>query len=54
MLIIAGIPIAREVALAAGLVAVVVVGGYAYYVLTRKRINKSEVEEALGSPPLMT
>lgn len=52
VLVIAGVPIAREVALAAGLVAVVVVGGYAYYVLTRKRIEKSEVEEVLGSPPL--
>jgi hypothetical protein len=54
VLVIAGVPIAREVALDAGLVAVVVVGGYAYYGLTKKRINKSEVEAVLGRPPVMT
>ncbi|MDA0892232.1 MAG: hypothetical protein O3C15_07930 [Proteobacteria bacterium] len=51
ILVIAGIPVAREVALATGLVAMVVVGGYAYYVLTRKRIEKREVEEAIGNSP---
>ena len=50
--VIAGIPVAREVALATGLVAVVVVGGYAYYVLTRKRLEKQEVEEIIGGSPL--
>lgn len=50
--VIAGIPVAREVALATGLVAVVVVGGYAYYVLTRKRLEKQEVEEIIGDSPL--
>lgn len=49
VLLIAGIPVAREVALASGLVALVVVGGYAYYVLTRKRINKADVEAILGN-----
>lgn len=53
VLIIAGIPIAREAAIAAGLVAAVVVGGYVYYVLTRKRFDKEEVEEALGNGPLL-
>ncbi|MDG1432276.1 MAG: hypothetical protein P8Q23_11945 [Paracoccaceae bacterium] len=51
--VIAGMPIATNFALAAGLIAVVVVGGYAYYVLTRKRIEKSEVEEILREPPEM-
>ena len=41
---IAGIPIAREVALFVGLVAVIVVAGYAYYILTRKSINAKEVK----------
>lgn len=50
--VIAGIPVAREVALATGLVAVVVVGGYAYYVLTRKRLEKQEVEEIIGGSSL--
>ena len=52
VLVIAGIPIAREVALAAGLVAVVIVSGYAYYVLTRQRIETQEVEEIIGNSPL--
>lgn len=51
VLVIAGIPVAREVALATGLVALVLVGGYAHYVLTRKRIDKSEVEEIIGNSP---
>ncbi len=53
VVVIAGIPIGTKVALATGLVAVVVVGGYAYFVLTRKRIDKSEVEEMLREPPAM-
>lgn len=53
ILVIAGIPVAREVALATGLVAMVVVGGYAYYILTRKRIEKQEVAEAIGNSPLL-
>lgn len=53
LLVIAGVPIAREVALATGLVALVVVGGYAYYVLTRARIDKGEVETIVGGSPQM-
>jgi len=52
ILVIAGVPVAREVALVTGLVAVVVVGGYAYYVLTRKRLEKQEVEEIIGDSSL--
>ena len=44
VLMIAGIPIAREVALFVGLVAVIVVAGYAYYILTRNSIKAEEVE----------
>lgn len=51
LIVIAGIPVAREVALAAGLIAVVIVGGYAYYVLTRNRIDADEVREAVDSFP---
>lgn len=47
ILIIAGVPIAREVAIASALVALVVFAGYTYYILTRKRINKEEVLEHL-------
>ena len=52
ILVIAGVPVAREVARVTGLVAVVVVGGYAYYVLTRKRLEKQEVEEIIGDSSL--
>lgn len=48
IIVIAGIPIAREVALATGLVAIVVSGGYAYYVLTRNRIEPEAVEAAIA------
>ena len=51
VLIIAGIPVAREVAIATGLVAVVIVSGYAYYVLTSKRVSKTDVEMAIVSNP---
>ena len=51
LLVIAGVPVAREVALATGLVALIVVGGYAYYVLTRKQVKTSEVEAIISSPP---
>lgn len=51
ILVIAGIPVAREVALTTGLVAMVVIGGYAYYILTRKRIEKREVQDAIESSP---
>ena len=53
ILLIAGIPIAREVAIFVGLVAVVVVAGYAFYVLTRKRVSKDEIE-TLAATPLPT
>jgi len=49
IIVIAGIPIAREVALATGLVAIIVSGGYAYYVLTRSRIAADEVERATST-----
>jgi hypothetical protein len=51
VLVIAGVPVAREIALATGLVALVVIGGYAYYVLTRKQIETSEVEGLIESSP---
>jgi hypothetical protein len=52
VLVIAGVPIAREVAIAAGLVAVVVVGGYAYYVLTRDRVSPEDVDGLSSPSPL--
>jgi len=48
VVVIAGIPIAREIALTTGLIAIVVSGGYAYYVLTRNRIDPAEVEHAIS------
>lgn len=51
IIVIAGIPIAREVAIATGLVALVVVGGYSYYVLTRKRVEADEVQKIADAAP---
>lgn len=55
ILMIAGVPVAREVAIASALVAVVVVSGYTFYILTRKRISKDEVEQHIDgfSPELI-
>ena len=47
ILLIAGVPVAREIALASALVALVVVAGYSYYILTRHRIGKEDVLEHL-------
>lgn len=38
VILIAGIPMAVNVAIAAGLIAIVIVGGYAYYLLTKERL----------------
>ena len=48
VLMIAGIPVAREVAIATGIVAIVISGSYAYYVLTRNRISAEDVAFATG------
>jgi hypothetical protein len=48
VLMIAGIPVAREVAIATGIVAIVISGSYAYYVLTRNRISAEDVALATG------
>ena len=45
----AGVPIAREVALATGLVSLVLVGGYAYFLLN-KGVSKEDVLEVAGDP----
>ena len=48
IIMIAGLPVVREVAISTALIAVVVVGGYALFVLTRKRVSKEEVQELVG------
>jgi len=48
ILMIAGVPVAREVAIASALIAVVIVAGYSFYILTRKRISKEEVEDCIN------
>lgn len=42
VVIVGGIPMGVTAAVAAGLIAIVIVGGYAYYVLTKDRINGAE------------
>jgi len=51
ILMVVGIPIAREVAIAAGLIALVIIGGYSYYILTRHHITKQEIETTLSPNP---
>lgn len=41
IVMIAGIPMAVNAALAAGLIAIVIIGGYAYYLLTKDRITSA-------------
>ncbi len=48
VIMVAGVPMAVSTALVAGLIAIVIVGGYAYYLLTTDRIEG----EALGLPDL--
>jgi hypothetical protein len=43
VVVVAGIPMGISAAIAAGLVAVIIVGGYAYYLLTKDRADDSEV-----------
>ena len=50
IVMIAGIPMAVNAALAAGLIAIVIVGAYAYYVLTKDAIKTVEEEPGLPSP----
>ena len=46
---IAGVPVAREVAIAVGLISIVIVGGYAYFLLNRG-VNSKDVTEIMGTP----
>jgi hypothetical protein len=46
LIVIAGIPIAREAAIAAGLISIVIVAGYAY-ILLNKECTSAEVEAAI-------
>ena len=39
IVMVAGVPMAVNAALAAGLIAIVIVGGYAYYLLTKDRVT---------------
>jgi hypothetical protein len=39
VILVAGVPMAVNVAIATGFVAIVIVGGYAYYLLTKDRIT---------------
>lgn len=48
VILIAGVPMAVNAALVAGLIAIVIVGGYAYYLLTKDRVD----EEPLAIPDL--
>jgi Dockerin type I domain len=49
LVMIFGIPVAREVAIAAGLISVVIIGGYAYLLLN-KGVEKDEVAGLAGAP----
>jgi Dockerin type I domain len=49
IVVIYGVPIAREIAIAAGLVSIVIVGGYAYFLLN-KDVEKEDVEGLAGDP----
>lgn len=48
---VARILVERKILLAAGLVTLVVVNGYAYYVSTRKQVKTSEIEGIIESSP---
>lgn len=49
LVVIAGVPVAREVAVAVGLVSIVIVGGYAYFLLN-KDFDQDEVVGLVGDP----
>jgi len=48
IVVILGVPIAREVALAAGLISIVIVAGYAYFLLN-KDVEKQQVLDLTGA-----
>jgi hypothetical protein len=49
LIVIAGVPVAREVAIAVGLISIVIVGGYAYFLLNRG-VNSKDVTEIMSTP----
>lgn len=49
LIVIAGIPVAREMAIAVGLISIVIVGGYAYFLLN-KDVDREDVTELMGAP----
>lgn len=49
LIVIAGVPVTREVALAAGLFSLVLVGGYAYLLLN-SGVEKEDVLEVSSDP----
>lgn len=48
IVLVAGVPMGVSAALAAGLIAIVIVGGYAYYLLTKDRLSEEDL--GLGEP----
>lgn len=49
LIVIAGVPVAREVAIAVGLISIVIVGGYAYFLLN-KDVDEADLTELTGTP----
>jgi len=51
IILIAGVPIGVTAAIATGLIAIVIVAGYAYYLLTKDAVSAYDVETALTFVP---
>jgi hypothetical protein len=51
VIVVAGIPMGVTAAIAAGVVAIVIIAGYAYYLLTKDRVNACD---AIGDDPALT
>lgn len=49
LIVIAGVPVAREVAIAVGLISILIVGGYAYFLLNRE-VEREDVTRLTGTP----
>ena len=49
LIVISGVPVAREVAIAVGLISILIVGGYAYCLLNRE-VGREDVTRLTGTP----
>jgi hypothetical protein len=50
IVMVAGVPMGVVAAIAAGLIAIVIVGAYAYYVLTKDAVGAEEQGQGLPAP----